>query len=55
MLYPIARFRGTTSESLVGFIDAAGTIRIEPRFAGAGYFREGKAAIVGDGGRSGFI
>jgi hypothetical protein len=55
MLYPISRFRGESPEQSVGFIDAGGMVRIEPRFAGAGYFCEGKASVLEDSGLSGFI
>jgi hypothetical protein len=55
MLYPICRFIGESSEHSVGFIDATGVVRIEPRFGGAGHFREGKASVLEESGRSGFI
>lgn len=55
MLYPISRFRGESPEQSVGFIDAGGVVRIEPRFASAGYFCEGKASVLEDGGLFGFI
>jgi hypothetical protein len=55
MLYPICRFVENSADLVVGFIDANGTVKITPQFAGAGYFCEGKASVVGADGRSGFL
>lgn len=55
MLYPISRFRENSDEFAVGFIDANGTVIITPRFAGAGYYCEGKASVIGLDERSGFL
>lgn len=55
MLYPISQFVRDSPDLIVGFIDASGTIKIVPRFAGAGHFCEGKASVVGIDGKSGFL
>lgn len=55
MLYPISRVVESSTDLVVGFIDANGTVRIPPQSKGAGYFCEGKASVVGADGRSGFL
>jgi hypothetical protein len=55
VLYPICRFVENSADSIAGFIDANGTVRIAPQFAGVGHFCEGKASVVGPDGRSGFL
>ena len=55
MLYPISKFVRDSVDLIVGYIDASGTVKVEPRFAGGGHFCEGKASVVHVDGRSGFL
>ncbi len=55
MLYPISKFVRDSVDLIVGYIDASGTVKVEPRFAGGGHFFEGKASVVDYNGKSGFL
>ena len=55
MLYPISQFVEDCADMIVGFINAEGEIKVAPRFAGAGHFREGRASVVEHNGHSGFL
>jgi hypothetical protein len=55
MLYPISQFVQDSADLIVGFINAAGVVKVIPRFIGAGHFSEGKASVVEPSGHSGFL
>ncbi len=55
MLYPISQFVRDSTDLVVGYVDANGTVKVEPRFAGGDHFCEGKASVVHVDGRSGFL
>ena len=55
MLYPISVPKASGAESLVGFIDADGSVVVEPSYALGSSFFEGKACVVDIDGKSGFL
>lgn len=55
MLYPISVPKPSNAEDLIGFITAEGHVVVRPSYAGGSYFFEGKASVVDDNGKSGFI
>jgi hypothetical protein len=55
MLYPISVPKASGAESLVGFIDASGSVVVEPFYALGSFFFEGKACVVDIDGKSGFL
>jgi len=55
MLYPISVPKASGAESLVGFIDAIGSVVVEPFYALGSFFFEGKACVVDIDGKSGFL
>jgi hypothetical protein len=55
MLYPISKFVRHSPDLVVGYVDANGTVKVEPRFAAGDHFCEGKTSVVHADGRSGFL
>lgn len=55
MLYPIAQFVKDSVDLIVGFINSDGEVKVIPRFIGSGHFCEGKASVIEQSGRSGFL
>src|ERR1700722_19306492 len=55
MLYPISIPKPNSPDDLVGFIDGRGHTVVRPRYTAGSYFFEGKASVVDESGKSGFI
>ena len=55
MLYPISVPKPNSTEDLVGFINAEGSMVVPPSYVAASYAFEGKSSVVCEGGKSGFI
>ena len=55
MLYPISVPKPNSVEDLIGFINEEGRVVVQPSYAGGSYFFEGKASVLDENGKSGFI
>jgi hypothetical protein len=55
MLYPISVPKPNSAEDRIGFINAEGHQVVQSSYAAGSYFFEGKACIVEDNSKSGFI
>lgn len=55
MLYPISKFVRDSVDLIVGYIDASGAVKVEPRFVCGGHFCEGKAFVVDHSRKSGLL
>jgi len=55
MLYPISVPKPNHAEDVIGFINVEGRVIVRPKYMGGSYFFEGKASVVDEDGKSGFI
>jgi len=55
MLYPISEPVPDSIEDLFGYIDGRGRIAIKPSYLACSHFFEGKASVIGETKKTGFI
>ena len=55
MLYPISVLIAQREQNLFGYINGQGQVIVDPVFAGAAAFSQGKASVLDQHGNAGFI